>query len=1036
MFMKKSNATLGTILTNIALFSNINSCRHTLKKECVNFAILFLIITAQIPMAVAIDVVDVWPGNYHEDFGYDYKLGKDFPTEDTVKLDYPKSTILTNITGELMFNVTLTTFNYTNGAYPNSIRKSLSIYFPPEFIINNRVESVWTSFTNDYSSISIRSASSVDPIAPNWNVLTISNLNITKPINDKDDGDVTKRRFIENRTQYIRIFNITSPDVAGRYFFKTFISLGRLTYSIGARNFPTIVVKGALNPAYVSGIVVNGEPTPPELYGMPLDDTIYSDGTVLLPSGYGGRVYAEGLTDEGYDVEAQAYFNSSSGGRFTLYGLAPATYNVTVEAAGYVPRKFLNIITVAMGQSIEGLTLPLKIGVEVSGIVYSKHGTSMMPWGHSYNLTNDPVNRTIQIEITDLDENIIASSPLRLYDRTALDFRPKNYTDYSLNHYNFSIRSEVSFDGHIPQDYANYTSGIPSGDYYVKAHVTNYVQLNPVVVAIINGTTSVQTFIDLQRTNYFEITVHFNNMSDTLYPAPTKIGGYLYLEVLDPTGAVSGFNMSYVPVGSRNFTMQVRGIDIWNRLNQAAHIWGSTHDGGLLPGTYEINALFMNKTTDFIALNALMTASPQVREIYPTTTEALTEAFSEETLELTNRQTPLYFQVNVIKTSIGGFCNSASKLSFHLALGGGFDITIYSVDWQDPPKKIDWAYPRSRMRIDIQTSEGSIIDTLYATQPNVGNSIFISSMHSLGLKTGIYMLIIYTPGYIEDERLTPITIPVTLGHISDIPIYLFIGATIDLTLGFKTEQNFEAINNKLCYARPINNIDATPIRVEVFDEFGEFVAANRTYVESNSTNIQITLYGFNGYSGNPRLLWTNFYDTTDGSRMSDSGLGEGEYQIRINAAGYYQIIMLQVKIDSMKAKNVSVIESIERLGYLSGYVTWANWLRDAYPLSWASITAYHVNNVEEVYTYSLDGFYEMWLVAGEYDFGLSHPGLETQYLKNGLHISWGACSSLIFHMDEEIFTNEEAVPEFSSVSLIPSLAISTLLLLLRKCLLK
>jgi len=339
---------------------------------------LIILLTINKPLITkAIDTVDVWPGNFHKDYGYDYKLGKDFPTEDTVKLDYPKSTILTNITGELLFNITLTTLNYTDGTYPDSVKKSVSIYIPPEFIINNRVESIWTSFTNDYSpsSIFLSSAFPNDPIAPNWTILTINNLNITKTTED-----VKKRVFIENKNQYIRIFNVTSPSIAGRYFFKVFININNQAFSIGANNFPTIVVKGDLNPAYVSGIVVNGEPTPPALYGMPIDDTVYPDGTVLLPTGYGGRVYAEGLTNEGGGVYGQAFFNSSSGGRFTLYGLAPATYNLTVDVAGYTPRKFLDIVTVLEGQSVEKLTLPIMEGVNITGTVYSKHGTSKIHW--------------------------------------------------------------------------------------------------------------------------------------------------------------------------------------------------------------------------------------------------------------------------------------------------------------------------------------------------------------------------------------------------------------------------------------------------------------------------------------------------------------------------------------------------------------------------------------------------------------------------------------------------------------------------------
>jgi len=245
----------------------------------------------------------------------------------------------------------------------------------------------------------------------------------------------------------------------------------------------------------------------------------------------------------------------------------------------------------------------------------------------------------------------------------------------------------------------------------------------------------------------------------------------------------------------------------------------------------------------------------------------------------------------------------------------------------------------------------------------------------------------------------------TLGDVSDARINLLRGAAIDLTLTFKTEHLFNPIDNQLLYAHPINNIDATPVRVEVFDESGELVAANRTYVSRGSTSMQVSLDGLNSYYGNPRLLWTNFYDTTDANRNRDSGLDEGVYQIRVTVAGYYQAELLQARIDSGNVRSrptVSAIASLERLGYLYGTVTWIDWVGMPIPLSWASITAYNVNSSEEVYkpyTYSLDGFYEMWLVPGEYDFGLSHLGFETKYLPNKLYVGWGSFTFIDFFMN-------------------------------------
>jgi hypothetical protein len=320
------------------------------------------------------------------------------------------------------------------------------------------------------------------------------------------------------------------------------------------------------------------------------------------------------------------------------------------------------------------------------------------------------------------------------------------------------------------------------------------------------------------------------------------------------------------------------------------------------------------------------------------------------------------------------------------------------------------------MRIDIYTLKGDLIDTLRTIQPFIGKSLTISTFgdvrwedgttlfeRAFGLKSGSYLLKIYTPGYLEDSTYSPLLIPVTLGDVSDTRINLLKGAEIDLTVIFKTEHLFDPIDNGLLYAHPLNGIDATPVRVELFDEFGEFVAANITYAKRGSDSIQILLDGFNRYYGNPRILWTHFYDTTDAASQLDSGLDEGEYQIRVTIAGYYnEVGLLPVKIDTGNVESrprVSLIMSMERLGYLYGRIIWVDWCGTPQPLSWGGLTAYSTNGFEDVYTYSLDGYYEMWLIPRRYDFGIYHPGFEVRYFHFGVHISGGSATSITFFMN-------------------------------------
>jgi ABC-type Fe3+/spermidine/putrescine transport system ATPase subunit len=117
-------------------------------------------------------------------------------------------------------------------------RSSMAIYIPPEFsFLEPDTTSIWTSITNDYNRISIMKLSSRDPVAPLWWRVTIANLTIPKG------------------SHAVRMFNIKAPEMCGRYFLKVFID----GESIGSEDFPTVVVKGDIDPAYISGRVLYGK---------------------------------------------------------------------------------------------------------------------------------------------------------------------------------------------------------------------------------------------------------------------------------------------------------------------------------------------------------------------------------------------------------------------------------------------------------------------------------------------------------------------------------------------------------------------------------------------------------------------------------------------------------------------------------------------------------------------------------------------------------------------------------------------------------
>jgi len=356
--------------------------------------------------ATTSDPVQMFPGTYAHTLG---------TPADIVKLDYPKSSIMQNSTGDISLNLTL-----------SGDRRSISIYIPPEFsFLQPDTTSIWTSITNDYNYVSIIKLRSSDPIGPLWWRVRIANSTIPKG------------------SHAVKMFNIKAPDVCGRYFMKIFID-GK---SIGSENFPTVVVKGDLDPAYISGRV---------LYGGGAEYYRYRYG---LPINVPGKVIAIGTTALGRAVKAQAYFNASANGSYTIYGLAAGTYELTAYAAGFPPVTLSRQITVLAGQSLEGVDIYVYPGAQVSGTVWSKDygGLSKVTWGAAY---------MISIKLYDLNWSLLSTV--------------SGIVDASKDNYDFMFGASpywlvnTDFTGHIPQDYADYVSGLEAGIYYLNATLSAY----------------------------------------------------------------------------------------------------------------------------------------------------------------------------------------------------------------------------------------------------------------------------------------------------------------------------------------------------------------------------------------------------------------------------------------------------------------------------------------------------------------------------------------------------------------------------------
>ena len=259
-------------------------------------------------------------------------------------------------------------------AVPNSTLVSLDIYVPPDFA-GLTLGNTWTSFTNNYDphGISVSRQSSSDQIGPNWWKISVKGITVTHTPSAYSTPLVAHGIFVENQTQYVRLFQVTSPSIAGRYFFKAFIN----GTSIGPQNFPTLVVKASRDPAYISGTLRELGDRNRTRAGQP----------IALLNGMGAQVIATGLDYLGETVSAQAFINSTAQGQYTLFGVAPGTYNITAYAAGYIPTTRPTTVNVGPAQSLEGVDIYMTESVKITGTVLSTSAEgSLIPWGNLFGI--------------------------------------------------------------------------------------------------------------------------------------------------------------------------------------------------------------------------------------------------------------------------------------------------------------------------------------------------------------------------------------------------------------------------------------------------------------------------------------------------------------------------------------------------------------------------------------------------------------------------------------------------------------------------
>ncbi|MGA2971333.1 MAG: carboxypeptidase-like regulatory domain-containing protein [Candidatus Bathyarchaeia archaeon] len=325
----------------------------------------------------------------------------------------PFGAVLTGTTGDLIFAVNATKLT-TDASFTR-----LYIAIPPEFTVPSGVDNIVTTTTNNYGSIiNYGKISPYDRWAPNFTLLRIGADNIP---DRAVSGDYVSKsanpglgagiRFFQTAGAgactipgpngvsttggvcdpwyYVRINGVTAPTVAGKYFFKLSFRHDGSTdsYYAPVENWPVMLVKGEIDPAIITGTIQYGGYNA-TLYGQPVQEAgavwahmttkldPYTGSSIIDCSGGTLMAPTAGCTD------AVGYFNATAHGHYEIEGVAPGTYDIYAEAAGYPQTVIASGVNVLKGQSLH-FNGYLQPGAVIHGDVNSKHQFGLQPWPYT-----------------------------------------------------------------------------------------------------------------------------------------------------------------------------------------------------------------------------------------------------------------------------------------------------------------------------------------------------------------------------------------------------------------------------------------------------------------------------------------------------------------------------------------------------------------------------------------------------------------------------------------------------------------------------
>jgi hypothetical protein len=383
--------------------------------------------------------------------------------------------------------------------------------------------------------------------------------------------------------------------------------------------------------------------------------------------------------------------------------------------------------------------------------------------------------------------------------------------------------------GMVPQIFATWTDGLGPGRYYIRVFVNGYVQTDYTGGTFIDypftvsdtGPEHIKVPIDLFQSPSIKVTLHFHNFPGTLVENPVEgpdPARFLIAEAYSQADSTfAAFNFTQVYANNTEATISLNGFGM------AGPILPSSIPTISDPREFIKYSLCRYRGLQFCDYG-LPTDSYTIHVYMRGYIQALPPATTFELLD----------QAVTVTVSIG---TGSIQVSAHMYRGGGVNVTLDSIDWQEPPIDSSWIWngaPVSVLVYDLASHQYK--DVIYFwdnVQPNL-NQMGInwvqplqnSNFNTLPYATwqtifGPGASYIMTNGSVSIDELGPDLPSISFGNPTQAVLFQFtqIFTNQIFKLGF--------LWNSTLYRLPLSS--PTPFRSNVAIYPGTYSAVGWTY---------------------------------------------------------------------------------------------------------------------------------------------------------------------------------------------------------------